>query len=383
MPSMSRRLLAIGLGIGCVAAGLGTLATAGPLSPPVGAVSSTYKTLTEVEPRIAIQSLAGNATFEHRIITAGSYYLTGNLTVSAGQGGIEVAVDNVTIDLNGFRITGVSGSGDGIFGTSVIDNVTIRNGSILTMGGDGIELSGRRYRIENVTVTGNTGRGIAVGDAAVITGVVADANGQIGIQAGNDTVIENCVASGNAEGISAGVACMVRACSAVANATRGISIGLGGSAVDCTVKDMTPAGSRGINVGDGGFVSRCVVRNVTGTGVWLNGGGTMVDSSVSFNAAGVLAFGNNGTIARNQITDNITAGVRMEGADYRVSDNNFNDNDIGVQTIGNGGNLIFHNTFSGNTSNSALGINDRFGPFRILAAGALPAATDYNENLVY
>lgn len=176
---------------------------------------------------------------------------------------------------------------------------------------------------------------------------------------------------------------MVRACSAVANATRGISIGLGGSAVDCTVKDMTPAGSRGINVGDGGFVSRCVVRNVTGTGVWLNGGGTMVDSSVSFNAAGVLAFGNNGTIARNQITDNITAGVRMEGADYRVSDNNFNDNDIGVQTIGNGGNLIFHNTFSGNTSNSALGINDRFGPFRILAAGALPAATDYNENLVY
>jgi hypothetical protein len=37
---------------------------------------------------------------------SGRYKLTGNLAVPAGQDGIEVAADNVAIDLNGFTISG-------------------------------------------------------------------------------------------------------------------------------------------------------------------------------------------------------------------------------------------------------------------------------------
>ena len=69
-----------------VAAGLITaagLVVAGPLTPPAGPVASTYKTLSEVEPRIAINAAntPGNAANLFIINQPGSYYLTGNIAV--------------------------------------------------------------------------------------------------------------------------------------------------------------------------------------------------------------------------------------------------------------------------------------------------------------
>ncbi|MDP1660874.1 MAG: hypothetical protein Q8L55_03070, partial [Phycisphaerales bacterium] len=114
---------------------------AGPLSPPVGAVSSSMKTLAEVEPRIAINATntpgdadATPSTF--KITQPGSYYLTGNITGESGKDGIEIAAAGVTLDLNGFSVTGVPGSLTGI--SLRTGGTEVRNGTVRSWGGDGV-----------------------------------------------------------------------------------------------------------------------------------------------------------------------------------------------------------------------------------------------------
>src|SRR5262249_21787578 len=82
------------------------LLIAGPLTPPAGPVASSYKTLTEVEPRIAINAVntPGDNDSVYKITQPGSYYLTGNVQGALNRHGIEIAASNVTVDLMGFEL---------------------------------------------------------------------------------------------------------------------------------------------------------------------------------------------------------------------------------------------------------------------------------------
>ena len=84
------------------------------------------KTLDQVEARTPI-----NPALPFIILNSGSYYLTGNLTVSSGYG-ILILADNVTLDLNGFTISSTASptSGSGVTLNGVRRNVTVKNGHI-------------------------------------------------------------------------------------------------------------------------------------------------------------------------------------------------------------------------------------------------------------
>jgi hypothetical protein len=78
----------------------------GSLTPP-GVPAPTMKSLSQIEPRTAITSAP------YTISSAGSYYLTTNITVSTGDA-ITISASEVTLDLNGFAITGTGTAHTGI-----------------------------------------------------------------------------------------------------------------------------------------------------------------------------------------------------------------------------------------------------------------------------
>src|SRR3954471_10947563 len=96
----------------------------GSLTPP-GAPAPTMKTLDQIEPRTPISALPFTIT------QPGSYFVTGNLTGVAGQSGITINADNVTLDLGGFELVGPgSGVTNGVRVVSGRTNATVRNGSV-------------------------------------------------------------------------------------------------------------------------------------------------------------------------------------------------------------------------------------------------------------
>src|SRR5690606_14498054 len=91
----------------------------------------------EIEPRtpISTTNTPGDSDSQYRITQSGSYYLTGNVSGEADKKGIEILIgagQQVTIDLNGFTMTG-KGSGSAfpaIYIDGVGANVVVRNGAI-------------------------------------------------------------------------------------------------------------------------------------------------------------------------------------------------------------------------------------------------------------
>ncbi|MDX2146839.1 MAG: hypothetical protein SFZ23_04895 [Planctomycetota bacterium] len=113
--------------------------TAGPLSPPAGLVTSSYKTLQEVEPRIPVgpQLTPVDGSCRYLINAPGSYYLTGNVDAIGTLPTIRIESDDVTLDLNGFAIREpgpVASINDAIRvvlrNGKPANNVVIRNGII-------------------------------------------------------------------------------------------------------------------------------------------------------------------------------------------------------------------------------------------------------------
>jgi hypothetical protein len=100
-------------------------AAQGNLTPPPGAPAPVMKSLDQIEARTPI-SLA-----PYTINAPGSYYLTSNLSVSAGNA-ITIAAKGVTLDLNGFTISSTASpaAGAGILINALMMNITILNGHI-------------------------------------------------------------------------------------------------------------------------------------------------------------------------------------------------------------------------------------------------------------
>jgi len=145
----------------------------------------------------------GTGGFPYAITQSGTYRLTSNLTVSAtDKNGIAINVNDVTLDLNGFTITGPSsGTGVGIR-SETGGNIRVLNGSVASFGGLGIWISFGAV-VDNVRVISNGGKGILIeGAGSRVTDCLVAGNGGGGIELPtNGTVTGNTVTFNTGHGI--------------------------------------------------------------------------------------------------------------------------------------------------------------------------------------
>lgn len=168
----------------CAAAGLIVpMSVAGPLTPP----GAPEPTAPLVEPRVAVSAAntPGDADSVFRIAAPGSYYLTDNVEALAGFHGIEIASNDVVLDLNGFALRGAPGSLSGVIASVDVTNVAVRNGTVSGFGQRGVDLNpgGATVNglIEAITAASNGGHGIRGGLNTVIRGCAVYLNGGDGI----------------------------------------------------------------------------------------------------------------------------------------------------------------------------------------------------------
>ena len=278
MQSEDRRFLLMGAGL--VGMGLAGVAAAGSLNPPPGPVTPTGKTLTDIEPRTAVQSLAGDATASFVISQPGSYYLTGNIVGASPKDGIRITASDVTIDLCGFAITG-SGSGSG-FGVN--------------------QSSGVRARIVNGFVSSFGSGAIRVGTTSVVSDVVASSGG-IGISAGDQSRVERCTVQLAATGIQVLTDSTVAGCRVDSATTAGITAGGGSRVSQCEVN----GGTSGIQLtgsaaGSPSVVRDCLVRGATTNGIDVSPPGSVVEGCTVNGAPNAIRIiGDRSRVALNHI----------------------------------------------------------------------------------
>lgn len=410
--------LAIGGLVACTA-------VAGPLNPPAGPVASSYKSLAEVEPRIAINATntPGSTTYVYGIDQPGSYYLTENLTGVSGKAGIRVGVSNVTIDLNGFSLRGVTGSAEAITGHPAGNvNVVVLNGTIEFQWQDGIDLatSAGNIRIEGVSVRNNAGTGIRVGLNSIVERCMVFSSDGQGISAGDGSTISRCTvracdgsgidAAANCTitecastenggiGIDTNDACVVTACTALSNQSHGIYglgaliatgcssrfngghgflFGIGSTLADCSANDNTIDGFAGST----SILTRCNAASNDGNGIYLSVNGTVDSCVATGNGADGIRVFSDCLVSRNTSVDNgliiLGAGIHAIGGENRIDGNHCGGSDRGID-VDNGGNVIIRNTCSGNTTNWTIVASNYYGPI-IDRTGVVTAAVNGNS----
>jgi putative cofactor-binding repeat protein len=168
------------------------------------------------------------AGFPVDLSASGSYVLTGPLD-SGGSNAIRVQAPNVTLDLNGFAVTGSGPEGIDLCGGGSPDryNIVVRNGSVRGYTSYGVHchctdmknvvLESLQFEdisgvftdtsailcgasptvVRNCVVSGGSHQGIYVLDGAVVQGNVVTGAGGLGLDAGDSAFGDNLFADNN------------------------------------------------------------------------------------------------------------------------------------------------------------------------------------------
>ena len=359
MPRVPRSVL--------VAAALGGIiwVSAGNLNPPPGAVTPTMKTLAEVEPRTPISSVP--FTIDQR----GSYYLTRDLIGGSGVTGITIANNTaVTLDLNGFRLVGVSGSLDGILVSGPLnESIEIKNGTVSGWGGDGVDLGLATFtKVSDLRILNNGGAGITGRlQGITVRSCTVKGNGLQGIAVTNGSLITDCVASSNTgSGIKAGTGSTISRCVSIGNGSYGFEV-IGSVLSQCIAISNTDDGFHGSS----NTVSACRATTNGGDGFDIGSGSRISACSANSNAAHGIRAATGSFVLANTCKSNGTggdgAGILVSSADARIEGNTVSLNDLGISVLF-GGNLIIRNSASGNTGTGSptagfdIPANNSYGP---------------------
>ncbi len=355
----------------------GAMLYAGPLVPPAGPVSSTYKTLHEVEPRKAINTIntPGDSNSTFRITQPGSYYLTRNINGAPGKHGIKIEASGVTVDLNGFDVVGLTNTGglvDGVRGVSPYSSIKVINGSVRNWGSDGINLFDvTNSVVEEVLASGNGSNGISIGICSTISNCSSMANTGYGIRPNANCTISNCAATENTlDGIGAVGACVIRECAASQN-RNGIRAFIGATIDNCS------AGSNSINgikVSLDSSVASSSVRGNGASGIQVEVSDCQItDCTAQYNSQNGIWCDDNNVIRGNTCDMNgfpgTGAGVFAVGDRNRIEGNNCTGGSRGIDVVGID-NIIVQNTCRRNPINWNIQAGNSYGPTVVTPGGA-------------
>jgi parallel beta-helix repeat protein len=360
------------------------------------------KTLVEIEPRVPIHA----ADLPLTIVTPGSYYLAENAQSATSK--ITIAANHVSIDLSGFTL-GSSTVGAPIVAPSAIDDVTIRNGSIvgsdqtINLGlASGVSLDqldvtgpqvylGVRAHVSRSRVHSNGGWLFSCGDQCIVEDSQFSGFPQGAVLVGNHSLVTKVVII-NGQGLSVGNYSVV-AHSLVFSDDRGIVPSTSGGAVTISDCDISGSGDEVIVLGDdvrlinshvtGGAThtitlgSRSLVQGVTvlasGRPLFVGDESVVRDSLVHGGGIGI-AIGSGSTVVGNTCTDAGGAGISVSGSGNRIEGNSFVRNNVGL-LVGGTGNTILRNSASQNTgSNYQIASGNDVGPIGTAAAATSPWA---------
>jgi len=318
---MNRTRIITAAALSLTAAGL---LLAGPLNPPAGPVTSTYKTLTEVEPRIAINltNTPGDADSLFKITQRGSYYLTGNITGVALKHGIEITASGVTLDLSGFELAGITGMGsfDGVTVSLInLKAIAVKNGTVRGWGGRGIDLNSTSgSSIRSIHARANVSTGIDVG--------------------GSGSVVTDCSSNENLVGFSIGISSTIIGCTANANTTSGFITSFGATIINCTAYS---------NDGDGFSLAI---------------GSSIIDSVARANSLNGIRLSTQCVARGNVCTLNTLSGILANGTSARIEGNHCAANGTGIR-VSTSNCFIVRNTCSENTTNNwNIDLGNHYGP---------------------
>lgn len=363
--------------------GLGMAFGQGSLTP-TRAPAPSMKTLTElnaaitavsdaveaVEARIDLATVDASSGYTHLITTSGSYYLSSNLAVTETNG-VYIAAPDVTLDLNGFKISRASGAGGyGVYISVGADRATVKNGSVVGFA-NGIYISSSypNYvygcRFEKLTVSGCSEYGIKAGTSSQIINCCAHHNAGVGIYAYIGSIISRCISheNGSYAGISASQNSLVEHCivsshKGVGSASSGISVSYASTVQNYQIRlssntntTSTASTGRGIYASSGSVVKGCVVSDNQGDGIAVYSGNCLVE-------------GNNCKSNGRGYYEGDAAGIHVLYNYYntggnRIVDNNVTSNNRGIE-VDSSGNFVAKNTAHSNSGGNydIVGGND-------------------------
>ena len=378
---------------------------AGPLDPPAPPGSTQQTQITSLP---------------FTISASGSYILTGNLS---GATGITITADNVTLDLEGFSLTG-TGSSSVVAVSGSHSNITLRNGSVIGIAtgvgvaavdfasakdshitnltasaGDSASLSpnmvvnlGANTTLSNCELIGGPG-GITDGVKMSGTGsVVSGCNSRQTYQGIDDVAGKQLITGNTLTGLIGGPGITVKGGSSVSGntlsgfASGGISADATSGGVSITHNTVTSTNTGyGISVssGSGSTISDNTVGGTLTGGIGVGIGNSVTHNTVTGTSGYGIGVNDRNIVSNNDVSGNLGDGIKITGSDNLVDSNNASGNGPASGTAGSDGNGI-ENVGARNTiSNNTVGHNSFYGIYSTGNQGVIAgnhSAGDYVVN---